>query len=78
MLDVFVPLGAAGEGFGYRVNIVALMIPPDADLAEIKRILQRGEADGSWAMRRAASAASGHPPNSQTPRSPCIPSGRLR
>ena len=49
VLDVFVPLGAAGEGFGSRLNIVALTIPPDAHLAEIKRTLQRGEADGSWA-----------------------------
>ena len=48
VLDVFVPLGAAGEGFGSRLNIVALTIPADADLAEIKRTLQRGEADGSW------------------------------
>jgi Domain of unknown function (DUF4265) len=49
VLDVFVPLGAAGEGFGSGLNIVALTIPPGADLAEIKRTLQRGEADGSWA-----------------------------
>jgi len=49
VLDVFVPLGAAGEGHGPGLNIVALTIPPDADLAEVKRTLQQGEADGSWA-----------------------------
>jgi len=48
VLDVFVPLGAAGEGFGSGLDIVALTIPPDADLAGIKRILQQGQADGSW------------------------------
>jgi hypothetical protein len=34
--------------FGSELNLVALAIPPKADLAEIKRILQQGEADGSW------------------------------
>ncbi len=49
VLDVFVPLGAAGEGYGSGLNIVALTIPPDADLAGIKRTLQQGGVDGSWA-----------------------------
>jgi Domain of unknown function (DUF4265) len=49
VLDVFVPLGASGEGYGPGLSIVALTIPPDADLAGIKRILRQGEADGSWA-----------------------------
>ena len=48
-LDLFVPLGAPGEGFGSGLDLVALTVPPTADLAEIKRILQRGKADGSWA-----------------------------
>src|SRR5262249_1525433 len=48
VLDVFVPLGAHGEGHGSGISIVALTIPPEADLAEIKRTLQQGEADGSW------------------------------
>ncbi len=43
------PLGAAGEGYGSGLNIVALTIPPDADLAGIKRTLQQGGVDGSWA-----------------------------
>ena len=48
VLDVFVPLGVSGEGYGPGVNIVALTIPPDADLAGIKRLLRQGEADRSW------------------------------
>jgi hypothetical protein len=48
VLDLFVPLGASGAGFGSDLDLVALTIPPQADLAEIKRILQRGEVDGSW------------------------------
>jgi hypothetical protein len=35
--------------FARNVAAVALTIPPDADLAGIKRILRQGEADGSWA-----------------------------
>jgi hypothetical protein len=50
VLDVFVPLGVTGEGYGSGLNIVALTVPPDADLAEVKRTLQRGEADGSSAF----------------------------
>jgi hypothetical protein len=49
VLDAFVPLGAVGEGYGPGLNIVALTISPNADLTEIKRTLQQGEADGSWA-----------------------------
>lgn len=49
VLDVFVRLGAEGEGYGSGLNIVALTVPPDADLAAVKRTLQQGEADGSWA-----------------------------
>ena len=49
VLDVFVPLGAEGEGYGSGLNIVALTIPPEADLTAVKRTLQQGEADGTWA-----------------------------
>jgi hypothetical protein len=49
VLDIFVPLGVDGEGYGSGLNIVALTVPPNADLARIKRTLQQGEADGSWA-----------------------------
>ena len=49
VLDVFIPMGAAGEGYGPGLNVVALTVPPGADLAGIKRTLQQGEADGSWA-----------------------------
>jgi hypothetical protein len=49
VLDVFTALGATGEACGLGLNVVALTVPPDADLAEVKRVLQQGEADGSWA-----------------------------
>ena len=49
VLDLFVPMGAVGEGYGSALNIVGLTVPPDADLRTIKRALQQGEANGSWA-----------------------------
>lgn len=48
VLDLFVPMGVSGEGFGSQLNIVALTVPPDADLAGVKQTLVQGEADGSW------------------------------
>ena len=51
------PLGASGEGFGSQFNFVALTIPPKADLAEIKRILQQGDADGSRYRVRAGAVS---------------------
>jgi Domain of unknown function (DUF4265) len=48
VLDLFMPMGVSGEGFGSQLNIVALTVPPDADLPGIKRTLEQGEADGSW------------------------------
>jgi len=57
VLDVFVPLGAVGEGFGSGLNIVALTIPLGADLAGIKRTLQQGQADGSWAYEEGCISA---------------------
>ena len=50
VLDLFLPMGAAGEAYGSRLSIVALNIPPSADLPGIKRTLKRGEANGSWAF----------------------------
>jgi hypothetical protein len=48
IIDAFGPLGAECEGGLPSFKIVALDIPPDARLAEIKTILRRGEADGRW------------------------------
>jgi hypothetical protein len=48
VLDLFAPMGVEGEGFGSQLNIVALTVPPDADLAGIKRALEQGAANGSW------------------------------
>jgi hypothetical protein len=48
VLDVFTMLGAGGEGFGSQMNIVVVSVPPDAPLAEIKRVLLRGVTDGIW------------------------------
>lgn len=49
VLDMFVPMGAEGEGYGSGLNIVALTIPPNANLSAIKQTLRQGEANGSWA-----------------------------
>jgi hypothetical protein len=49
VLDLFIPMGATGEGYGSTLNIVALTVPPTADIPAIKQALQRGQADGSWA-----------------------------
>jgi hypothetical protein len=48
VLDELTPLGASGEGFGERLNIVAFTVPPTADVAAIKKRLETGTADGSW------------------------------
>jgi Domain of unknown function (DUF4265) len=64
IIDAFVPLGADCEGALPSFKIVALDIPPDARLAEIKSVLRRGEADGRWATTRDASTTVG--PRSKT------------
>ncbi|MGW0806969.1 DUF4265 domain-containing protein [Nonomuraea sp. NPDC002799] len=46
VLDLFAPLGVEGEGFE-RFGLVALNIPPAADLAGAKRLLVEGQ-DGWW------------------------------
>lgn len=47
ILDLFVPLGAYGEGAG-PYPIVALTVPPDADVRAVHDLLTRGKADGWW------------------------------
>ena len=46
-LDMFTPLGVTGEGIA-RFRIIALDVPPDADLAAVKRLLRHGQQDGWW------------------------------
>jgi hypothetical protein len=48
ILDVFEPLGVAGEGMSSPVNMVALDIGPDASLSSVKSLLATGESDGRW------------------------------
>jgi hypothetical protein len=47
VLDAFAPLGVTGEGIE-RYGIVALDVPPGADLAAVKRLLRDGVRDGRW------------------------------
>jgi hypothetical protein len=47
VLDTFAGLGADGEVLG-QYGMVALNVPPDADLAGVKRLLDRGEDEGWW------------------------------
>ena len=48
VVNAFTPLGVPGEGMANPVSMVALDIGPDAPLAAVKGLLQRGEADGRW------------------------------
>jgi hypothetical protein len=48
VIDAFQPLGAECEGGLPAFKIVALDIPPTARLAEIKTLLDDGQADGRW------------------------------
>lgn len=47
VLDAFAPLGVTGEGVE-KFGIVALDIPPDADLRAVKMLLSAGQSDGRW------------------------------
>ena len=47
VLHAFAPLGVTGEGIE-RYGMVALDVPPDADLAAVKRLLGEGSRDGWW------------------------------
>ncbi|MFD9729356.1 DUF4265 domain-containing protein [Streptomyces sp. NPDC059072] len=47
VLEAFHRLGAAGEGIE-QFRMVALDVPPDADLARIRRLLEHGEGRGWW------------------------------
>lgn len=49
IIDAFQPLGAECEGGLPAFKIVALDIPPTASVAEIKTLLDDGQADGRWA-----------------------------
>lgn len=48
VVDAFARLGVLGEGMATPVNMVALDVGPDAPLAAVKGLLERGEADGRW------------------------------
>ncbi|MGW2557312.1 DUF4265 domain-containing protein [Streptomyces sp. NPDC001635] len=47
VLDLFSPLGVTGEGIA-QFGMVALAVPPTADLAAVKGLLSRGSDDGWW------------------------------
>ena len=47
VLDVFAPLGVTGEGIE-QYRMVALDVPPDADIAAVKRLLRDGTRNGWW------------------------------
>lgn len=45
--DLFTPHGADGEGAG-QYGIVALNVPPTADVAAVHALLFQGQAEGWW------------------------------
>ena len=47
VLDAFSPLGVTGEGIE-QYGMVALDVPPDVDLAAVKRLLREGTHAGWW------------------------------
>ena len=47
VLDLFTPHGADGEGAA-QFPIVALNVPPSADIAAVHALLFRGQAEGWW------------------------------
>jgi hypothetical protein len=47
VLDAFEPFGVTGEGFP-QYGLVALEVPPDADLVGVQRVLRAGARDGWW------------------------------
>ncbi|MEW2134789.1 DUF4265 domain-containing protein [Streptomyces sp. NPDC005435] len=53
VIDAFRELGADGEGIE-RFGMVALDVPPAADLAGIQRLLRHGVAEGWWDMEEGA------------------------
>ena len=48
VLDAFADLGVRGESAAPAYQIVALDIPPDADLRAIVGRLRAGKSDGTW------------------------------
>jgi hypothetical protein len=47
VLDAFEPFGVTGEGI-QQYGLVALEVPPCADLAGVQRVLRAGVRDGWW------------------------------
>ncbi|MFE5597040.1 DUF4265 domain-containing protein [Streptomyces sp. NPDC056549] len=47
VLEILHKLGTTGEGIE-RYRIVALDVPPEADLPRILKLLERGTAESSW------------------------------
>ncbi|HEX6685074.1 MAG TPA: DUF4265 domain-containing protein [Candidatus Limnocylindrales bacterium] len=46
--DQFAPFGIGGEQYSTELPLVALTIPAHADLADVKRLLVRGQTEGWW------------------------------
>ena len=47
VLDAFAPFGVTGEGIE-QYGMVALDVPPEADVQTVKELLLAGERDGRW------------------------------
>jgi hypothetical protein len=47
VLEIFHRLGTTGEGIE-QFRMVALDVPPTADLARIRKLLEHGESEGWW------------------------------
>ncbi|WP_407706568.1 DUF4265 domain-containing protein [Streptomyces scopuliridis] len=56
VLEIFHKLGTTGEGIE-RYRMVALDVPPEADLPQIHELLGHGEAKGGWHWEEACVTA---------------------
>ncbi|MEN3534349.1 DUF4265 domain-containing protein [Microbispora sp. ZYX-F-249] len=51
--EVFAPLGIGGEAYSAEFPLVALSVPPDADVRATKALLDRGVKAGWWNYQEA-------------------------
>ncbi|WP_311318656.1 DUF4265 domain-containing protein [Streptomyces sp. 2132.2] len=58
-MEIFHKLGTTGEGIE-RYRMVALEVPPEADLPQIRKLLEHGAAEGWWHWEEGCVTAAQH------------------
>ncbi|WP_406349355.1 DUF4265 domain-containing protein [Streptomyces sp. NBC_00144] len=54
--DLFTPYDLGGEAYSAELPLVALNVPPHADLRQIKSLLIRGQDEGWWGFELSCSS----------------------